>query len=70
MVPQTLIDNAAVPVSSHKHADLSLKTGGEYGFARAVNAVPLTAVDLQAAAPEPGTGRGCRPTLSGSSVVT
>jgi hypothetical protein len=52
MAPQLLIYNAAVPVSSQKHADLSVKSGGDYGFARAVNAVPLTAVEFRAAAPE------------------
>jgi len=52
MATQLLIYNTAVPVSSQNHADLSVKTGGDFGFARTINAVPLTAVEFRAAAPE------------------
>jgi len=42
----------AVPVSSQKHKDLYVKSGGNYAFARAVSSVPLTAVEFRRATPE------------------
>jgi hypothetical protein len=42
----------AVPVSSQKHGDLSVKSGGDFGFARLANSVPLTAVEFRRATPE------------------
>ena len=42
----------AVPVSKERHADLSVKTGADYRFAAEATAVPLTAVEIPAAASE------------------
>ena len=52
MSTQLLFYSNAVPVSSTTHADLYIKTGGDYGFARSVNSVPLTAVEFRRATPE------------------
>lgn len=49
MNKQMLIYEKAVPVSSQKHRDWSVKTGEDYEFARHANAVPLTAVEFPAA---------------------
>ena len=58
---QLLFYENAVPVSSARHRDLSVKTGASYRFAAKVNSVPLTAIEFgQAAAEYPivfsGTG--------------
>jgi hypothetical protein len=42
----------AVPVTSQKHGDLSVKSGRDFAFARLVNSVPLTAVEFRRAALE------------------
>lgn len=52
MSKQMLIYEKAVPVSSQKHRDWSVKTGEDYEFARQANAVPLTAVEFPAASEE------------------
>jgi hypothetical protein len=41
---------SAVPLSSQRHSGLSVKVGADFGFARKVNAVPLTAVEVPRAA--------------------
>ncbi|MDV7141583.1 SapC family protein [Tropicimonas sp. TH_r6] len=50
MATQLLFYEKAAPVTFKDHGDLSVKTGGTYGFARNVNSVPLTAVEFSAAA--------------------
>lgn len=52
MSTQLLIYNEVVPVSFARHADLSIKATGEYGFARHVNSVPLVASEIVPAAAE------------------
>ncbi len=52
MTKQMLIYEKAVPVSSQRHRDWSVKTGQDYSFARNVNAVPLTAVEFPTTAAE------------------
>jgi hypothetical protein len=42
----------AVPVNKERHADLSVKSGKDFGFARLVNSVPLLTVEFLRAAPE------------------
>jgi hypothetical protein len=49
---QLLFYSNAVPVSSQNHGDLSVKTGGDFSFARSVNSVPLTTVEFRRATPE------------------
>jgi len=49
---QLLFYANAVPVSSQRHASLAVKAGGNFGFARLVNSVPLTAVEFPRAARE------------------
>lgn len=50
MATQLLFYDSAVPLSSQRHLGLSVKTGGDFGFARKVSSVPLTAVELRRAA--------------------
>ncbi len=50
MATQLLFYEKAAPVTFKDHGDLSVRTGGSYGFARNVNSVPLTAVEFSAAA--------------------
>jgi hypothetical protein len=50
MAKQLLIYEQAVPVSSERHRDWSVRMGGSYGFARSVNSVPLLAAEFLAAA--------------------
>ncbi|RYH07326.1 SapC family protein [Tropicimonas sp. IMCC6043] len=50
MATQLLFYEKAAPVTFRDHGDLSVRTGGTYGFARKVNSVPLTAVEFSAAA--------------------
>jgi hypothetical protein len=52
MAAQLLFYDSAVPVSSQRHLDLSVKSGGDYRFAAKVNSVPLTAVEVRRAAAE------------------
>ncbi len=49
MSTQLLFYANAVPVSNQSHGDLSVKTGGDFSFARPVNSVPLTAVEFRPA---------------------
>lgn len=52
MPTQLLIYEQAVPVTRQSHADWSVKTGSDYGFARNVNSVPLLAAEFPNAAME------------------
>lgn len=52
MSTQLLIYETAVPVSSQKHKDWSIKKGPDCSFAQQVNAVPLTAVEFARAGTE------------------
>lgn len=52
MVKQLMIYERAVPVSSERHRDWSVKLGADYGFARDVNSIPLVAAEFQASAQE------------------
>ena len=52
MTKQLMIYERAVPVSSERHRDWSLRSGDDYGFARGVNSVPLLAAEFIAAASE------------------
>lgn len=52
MATQLLFYKSAKPVSKEAHADLSIKTGDTYSFAREVNSVPLTAVEFARASAE------------------
>jgi hypothetical protein len=47
-----MIYENAVPVSFGRHGKWSVDTGADFGFARNVNSVPLTAVEFPAAASE------------------
>ena len=50
MSTQQLFYKAAVPVSKEQHASFSIDTTRDYGFAGAVNSVPLTATEFPYAA--------------------
>ena len=50
MSKQLMIYERAVPVSSERHRDWSVRMGKNYGFAREVNSVPLLAVEFLPAA--------------------
>ena len=52
MSTQLLIYERAVPLSSQRHKEWSVKTGADYAFARQVNSVPLVAVEFPHAAAE------------------
>ena len=52
MATQMLIYESAVPISKSRHAKHSLEAGADYGFARNVNSLPLTAVEILPAAGE------------------
>jgi hypothetical protein len=52
MTTQLLFYERAVPLSKERHADWSVEMGGDYSFARHVNAVPLLATEIPAAAAE------------------
>lgn len=52
MATQLLFYTNAVPVNKERHADLSVKSGKDFGFARLVNSVPLLTVEFLRAAPE------------------
>jgi hypothetical protein len=49
---QLLIYSNAKTLSSRRHRDWSVKSGSDYGFAKEVNSVPLTAVEFPSAAGE------------------
>ncbi len=46
MATQMLIYETAVPLTHQRHGPWSLQAGGDFGFARQVNAVPLMAVEF------------------------
>ncbi|MGR3617130.1 MAG: SapC family protein [Paracoccaceae bacterium] len=46
MTKQLMIYERAVPVSSERHRDWSVRMGKNFGFARNVNSVPLLAVEF------------------------
>lgn len=46
MTTQLLIYQSAVPVSASRHGKHALEVGSDYGFAQAVNSMPLTAVEI------------------------
>ena len=50
MSKQLLIYEQAIPVSKTNHNDLYVKTGDDYGFAKNVNSIPITAVEFAHAA--------------------
>ena len=52
MATQLLFYSNAVPVNKARHADLSVKSGKDFAFARLVNSVPLLTVEFLRAAPE------------------
>ena len=52
MAKQLMIYERAVPISSERHRDWSVRTGTDYSFARGVNSVPLLAVEFIPAASE------------------
>lgn len=52
MTTQLLIYGDVQPINKQRHADWSVKAGGQYGFAQAVNSVPLMAVEFPNAAEE------------------
>ena len=47
MTKQLLIYEKAVPVTRRDHGDVSIKSGGDYRFAAAVNSVPLMATEFE-----------------------
>ena len=49
---QLLLYENATPVTAERHKDLTVKSGLNYGFAKKVNSVPLTAVEFAHAANE------------------
>lgn len=52
MSVQQLFYRTAVPVTSQRHRDWSVKMGDDFGFARNVNSAPITAVEFAEAAGE------------------
>ncbi len=52
MTRQAVFYEQVTPVSSQRHAGAAVKTGTDYGFARDVNSVPVTAVEFSRVAPE------------------
>jgi hypothetical protein len=52
MAKQLLIYESAVPLSSAVHRELSFEAVPDYAFASGINAVPLTAIEILAAASE------------------
>jgi hypothetical protein len=46
MPKQLLIYEKAVPVTRQRHGEVSIKAGGDYGFAKDVNSVPLLASEF------------------------
>jgi hypothetical protein len=52
MAKQLLIYENAIPVSKSNHRDLSVKIDNTFGFAKEINAAPITAVEFPVAARE------------------
>jgi hypothetical protein len=52
MSKQLLIYEKVVPVTRQRHGDVSIKTGGDFGYARKVNSVPLLASEFDFASGE------------------
>jgi hypothetical protein len=52
LMTQLLFYENTTPVSAERHKDLTVKSGLNYGFAKKVNSVPLTAVEFAQAAAE------------------
>lgn len=52
MTVQLLIYERVVPITRQSHAEWSVKSGSDYGFARAVNSLPLLATEFPNAAME------------------
>lgn len=52
MTKQMMFYERAVPVTRDRHGDLAVEVGADYGFARSANSVPLTAIEIPAAADE------------------
>lgn len=68
MPRQLLVYENAVPIAQSRHADWSVEVGGDYSFCRAVNSVPLMAVEFANAASEypvvfGGTGDAVMPAV-------
>jgi hypothetical protein len=52
MPKQLLIYEKAVPVTRQRHGEVSIKAGGDYGFAKDVNSVPLLATEFDLSSAE------------------
>jgi len=52
MTKQLLIYERAAPINQHDHRDVSVKIGGDFGFARDINSAPLMAVEFESASVE------------------
>jgi SapC protein len=52
MPKQLLIYEKAVPVTRQRHGEVSIKAGGDYGFAKDVNSVPLLASEFDLSSAE------------------
>ncbi|HSG90602.1 MAG TPA: SapC family protein [Pseudomonadales bacterium] len=52
MTAQLLFYDRVTPISTRSHGDVSIESGTHYGFARGVNSVPLTAVEIPRASRE------------------
>jgi SapC len=52
MPKQLLIYEKAVPVTRQSHGEVSIKAGGDYGFAKDVNSVPLLASEFDLSSAE------------------
>jgi hypothetical protein len=50
MAKQLMIYDRAVPISSDRHRDWSVRSGGNYAFAQGINSVPVVAAEFRAAA--------------------
>src|SRR5262245_6429163 len=50
MTAQLLIYETVVPLSAARHRDCAVEIGGNYGFSKKANSVPLMAVEFRAAA--------------------
>ncbi len=44
MTKQLMFYEEATPISKERHADISVRSGTDYSFAKNVNSVPVTAV--------------------------
>lgn len=52
MATQLMFYESAIPLSSQRHRGLSVKVGGDYGFAGAANSAPVATVEMRQAAAE------------------